>query len=108
MEFSNIVLNAALRMSMEFGENWLLSIDERLLELYPELGEAAVLKIDKICREANKNAHKFVCEHKVQEADGISFVAFPLFETFMISKYDWIDEENLSRIYSQGCYYALR
>lgn len=108
MEYSVAVLNLALGLSMEFGEHWLQSIDKRLLALHPELDDGAVLKIGKLCREVNTIAHKFVSEHPVKSEAGVSFVAFYLFEAFMISKYDWIDAANLSSLYSQGCYYALK
>ncbi|WEK18002.1 MAG: hypothetical protein P0Y49_14490 [Candidatus Pedobacter colombiensis] len=28
------------------------------------------------------------------------------FKNFMLNQYPWIDNKNLSRLFSQGCYYA--
>ena len=34
--------------------------------------------------------------------------AFELFRQAVRTRYSWIDEQNLSHLFSQGCYYAMK
>jgi len=108
MKFSPKILNVALDLSMEFGENWLRSIEERLSKFYPELSFEELAQCDKICKEVNRTGNKFVYDNPVRDGDEVSFVAFSLFEKSMLLRYDWITDKNLKKLYSQSCYYAMK
>jgi len=80
---SNEILNNGLNLSMEFGENWLTDIDDRLRK-------------------------KLIRKNPIKNGDKIDFIDFSKFEDFMKIKYEWIDNANLKKLYSQSCYYALK
>ncbi len=100
---TNEILNIGLRLSMEFGENWLTDIDDRLGTKYTELRGC-----DKLCRKINTIAYDFIRNNPIKNGEKIDFIDFSSFEEFMKSKYEWIDNANLRKLYSQSCYYALK
>jgi len=108
MDLNKEILNEGLGLSMEFGENWLMDIDNRLHEKYPKLTETELKNCDQLCRKINKYAHSFFCNNHITDEKGITFIHFSKFEDFMKLKYNWIHNDNLSKLYSQGCYYALK
>ena len=46
LEVNAEVLNKAFELGMEFGENWLKSIQGRIESFYPDLSEEAVRELD--------------------------------------------------------------
>lgn len=108
MTLSNQTLNDGLALHMEFGKNWLADIDKRLAEKYPDLTESDLRKVDKLCRQLTKKAREFVLNHPNKNEEEITFVDALDFKAFMSNQHKWINEENLSQLYSQSCYYALK
>ncbi len=102
------ILNDGLNLSMEFGENWLTDIDDRLGAKYSKLTKSELRSCDQLCRKINKIAHDFIRKNAIKNGESISFIDFAKFEEFMKLKYEWIDKANLSKLYSQSCYYALK
>ncbi len=102
---TNELLNHALSLSMEFGENWLVDIDLRLKSMYPALSKAELRDYDNLCKEINRAAQNFISKNPKNDTQ---FIDFSAFEKFIKLKYEWINEENLSKLYSQSCYYALK
>lgn len=108
MDLSKEILNVALDMSMELGENWLKTIHERLHKKYPEISSEDLEKINSICKEVNKFANNYVYKSGSIINKEISFVDFNKFKDAMLLKYDWISVSNLNQLYSQSCYYAMK
>lgn len=108
MNLPHQILNHALELSMEFGENWLKDIDERLFQKYPELSESDLRKADKFCRKITKSATDFVVKNPIKKEGKMTFVGSSAFNVYMLNQYGWINEENLSQLYSQSCYYAMK
>ena len=108
MEFSKEILNIALDMSMEFGENWLKPINDRLHKKYPEISSEDLEAINSICKEVNKFANDYVYKSGSVINKEISFVDFKKFKVDILLKYIWISESNLSHLYSQSYYYAMK
>lgn len=108
MVLSNKILNNGLDFSMDFGENWLVEIINRLSEKHPELTTSELDTCDKLCKKINKLAHDYVVKNPVKIGNEITFIDFTIFKDFMKSKYGWINEKNLRKLYSQSCYYALK
>lgn len=102
------ILNDGLELSMEFGENWLADIDERLSLLYPELNATDLLKCNQLCRQVGEMAHEYIRKNPIRDGASIRFIAFEDFEAFMKERFKWINSDNLSRLYSQSCYYAWK
>ncbi len=101
------LLNDGLQLSMEFGENWLTDIGDRLKSKYPQL-TVDLKKCEFLCRKINKHAHDFLRENPVRNKNEIGFIDFPEFHSLIKAKYSWIDDTNLRKLYSQSCYYALK
>ncbi len=108
MDLSKEILNVTLDMSMEFGENWLKPIHERLHKKYTEISSEDLEKINSICKEVNKFANDYVYKSGSVINKEISFVDFKKFKVDILLKYNWISASNLSHLYSQSCYYAMK
>lgn len=102
------IQNTALNLSMEFGENWLQPIQQRLAQIYPKLTAKELEQYNALSKTVNQKANKYVKDHPVKCAEGVTFVDFDRFENYMLAQYDWIAIENLQRLYSQSCYYAMK
>ena len=108
MKLTKDVLNVGLALSLEFGENWLVAIDDRLTARYSGLTKLEVRECDTICKQVSRMAHNFVRENPIKNSTKVEFVDFIVFRKFMIETYDWIHDANLNKLYSQSCYYALK
>lgn len=91
---------------MDWRENWLCPINDRLSILYPELTDLELINCNTLCKEVKKSANNFIFDNPIQNGAEISFIDFVLFKALMIEKYDWINDDNLRRLYSKSCYYA--
>ena len=108
MNLSNEILNVGLMMAMEFGANWLLSIEGRLLVKYPDLTLSEAKVYDDICQKVMKVGNAYVYKNPVKLEGKVTFIDSVDFAVFMRGKYVWIDDTCMGRLYSQGCYYALK
>ncbi len=102
------ILNYGLDLSMEFGENWLKPINQRLHNKFPNLNSFELEEYNLACKEVNRIANNFVFENPVKNENELNFVDFSVFENFMKQKYYWISIENTKRLYNQSCYYAYK
>jgi len=96
------MLNHALRLSLEFGPNWLKPVDGRLREKYPELTPGKAREADAICKKIRDFANggiAMVFHGRQQES---------VVRAAIMEKWPWIDAENLSHMWSQGMYYAMK
>ena len=108
MKFNNEILNYGLELSMEFGANWLKPVNERLKKKFPNLNNQELSEYNFICEEVNNIAHKYVYENQNSEDTNQMIIYYKLFNDFLLDKYNWISEKNLSGLYSQSCYYAWK
>jgi len=106
------ILNSGLEFAMEFGKNWLKPVQQRLLSKYGVITQDELDKYDQVSREVMNSGHKYIYDslsklyddqHKIgkdklQEA----------FNAFILDKYKWVNQDNLSHLFSQGCYYAWK
>lgn len=98
------ILNTALSLTLEWGEDWLQPVQSRLAKHYPQLSTEELDHYNTI----------------VQKAMGFGWQTIEAFDFMndttsskkyrakVLESYSWINEENLSRLYSQSCYYALK
>lgn len=54
------ILNRGLEFALEFGPNWMQSIQFRLLKKFPDLQTDQLNKYDSICKAAMKDGHEFI------------------------------------------------
>ena len=108
MNFKSEILNYGLDLSMEFGKNWLKPINQRLHNKFPNLNSYELDDYNRICKEVNEMAHKFIFDNPVKNEKDLNFIDFSTFENFMKQNYSWISKENAKRLYNQSCYYAYK
>ena len=101
------ILNAGLELAMAWGPEWLQPIPDRLSRSFPDLGRADLDAYDQVCREAMRAGHDAVLAHW-NAAKGDQGQAFATFAAALRDRYPWVSDAGLSRLFSQGCYYAWR
>ncbi len=97
--FAPELLNRALDLSLEWGENWMKPINERIRAAYPELTEADSQTLNSWCAEASKFAHAKVEKWYALEVEDKAAKAM---ETTR-QKYPQINEHNLSHCMIRAC-----
>src|SRR5262249_31060971 len=93
-------LNHALRLSLEWGENFHKPVDERLRKKFPKVSAAQARETDTLCRSIQSFAFRGIEEVYFGKADEGKV------RKEILEKWPWIDEENLTHLWSQGMYYA--
>jgi len=99
------IRNVGLDLAMEWGENWLRPIQDRLSAKYPDLDQGDLDRYDRLCRAAMKEGHDLVWD---MAQVGIDRVNDDEWKRQLKASYPWIDDANLSRLFSQGMYYAWK
>ncbi len=101
------ILNVGLELAMAFGEHWLSPIQSRLGERFAELSPDQLDGYDAACREAMRVGHE-QARLALREHPDSQERAYELFRTKVRARFVWIDDANLSHLFSQGCYYAWK
>jgi hypothetical protein len=102
MQWNDEILNVALNMSLEWGENHRKPINARLLARFPMLSEAEVESYNQVCREIQSYAFDQI------EAAYVKRISWPEAHQNVMSRYPGLSEERYGRLNSQGHYYAWR
>ena len=98
------VLNDGLHLAMAWGDDWLRPIQARLAQQHPTLAAGELDRCDAVCREAMRFGHAQVLPlAPLGESERIA-----AWKEQLLARYPWINEANLSRLYSQGMYYAMK
>ncbi|CAN5359307.1 hypothetical protein BH10ACI3_BH10ACI3_23660 [soil metagenome] len=100
--FSAGLLNYALKLVTEWGENYGKPINERIRSLFPELSDGEIAELTKRSREAESYIYDLAAQEldgKIDEHDIIPLAR---------AKFDWLDGENSSRLKNIGMYYARK
>ena len=97
--------NEGLGLAMDWGEDWLAPIQERLRERHPRLTRAELDELDATCRAAMKLGHETV--HALVRAHGKD-LALPSFAERFAVQVPWASAENVERLFNQGLYYAWK
>lgn len=108
----NEILNSGLDFTMEFGENWLQPIHQRLFSKYDFLTKKQLDEYNLICTKAMKSGKDLIYKTLVEVSENQATIdenhLKEKLKSFMLSNYPWIDDKNLSRLFNQGCYYAYK
>ena len=102
LEFPVEMMNHALALATEWGENFRKPIDERMLQKYPHLAAEEIARLKAIADQAESYVLRLAeleLEGKVSEYDIIPMAQ---------EKYPWVDEEQLARIKNIGMYWARK
>ena len=107
-------LNVGLNIAMEWGEDWLQPIQERLRARFPKLDVAAFDECNEICQAAMRTGYELAseCMIGIGLSDNLSEEKNReiknQFTDDIRARFAWIDDDNAGRLYSQGCYYAMK
>ena len=100
--FSDELLNHALKLTTEWGENYGKPINERILRIFPELSDDEIAELTKLSREAEY----YIYDLATQELDG------KIHENDIVplarKKFAWLERDNAARLANIGMYYARR
>ncbi|MEQ1923376.1 MAG: hypothetical protein ABL952_12790 [Pyrinomonadaceae bacterium] len=100
--FSAKLLNSALELTTEWGENYGKPIDDRILAKYPDLSQDDIAVLTKISREAEY----FIYSLAERELAGeISEADIP---SFAVKKHPWLNSQNTARLTGIGMFYARK
>lgn len=104
------ILNTGLQLAMEFGENWLKPIQQRLFRRYNFLSKEELDKYNLICKTALDDGIRFIQNTLTsldsrQQYIGERELKLEL-AVFMRKKYAWINNQGIDRVFNQSCYYS--
>ena len=100
--FSDELLNYALKLTTEWGENYGKPINERIMGLFPELSDDEIAELTKLSREAEY----YIYDLAAQELDGK--IREDQIVPLAREKFEWLDRDNAARLANIGMYYARR
>lgn len=100
------ILDTGLGLAMEWGDQWLMPIQQRLALLHPELGALELELYNEACGSAMRYGHQQIvdCLRQTRDDDKL----FRIWSATMMREFPWISAERLNRLYSQGRYYAWK
>jgi hypothetical protein len=101
------LLNEALGLAMEWGENWLMHIQARLGHLHPDLSSGELNEVNEICQAAMRFGHQTVNALARPKGTG-GYPSLADFEVAFRARYPWANEANVSMLFSQSMYYAMK
>lgn len=96
------VLNAALELATEWGENFRKPIAERMLTRFPELSEAEIAEIEAFVRKVEYRIYEIAemeMRGEISESDITRIAA---------EDFPWLEGHHIGRLKNIGMYYARR
>ena len=90
----------AVHLAMEWGQDWLKPTQERMKKRHPSLDDAKLDAYDTLAREVMRVGHGYVYDHPNCDRDAFTRV--------VLAKYPWVSADNITRLHSQGQYYAMK
>ena len=111
MLFSNLfrekpfkIENYALKLSLEWGENYEKEISARLLKKFPNLSKEQLEKYESLCKNIKQDCWNCI------DYDGNQISSKELVEAIkkVFSKYTWINKSNQNSLQSQFSYYLWK
>ena len=100
------ILNVGLNLAMEWGENWLQPIQDRLRKRYSDLTCKELDLCNAQCQAAMEFGHNLVAECLKPNRDDPTIRSE--YERRMREAYPWISDDNLSHNFSQAMYYTMK
>ena len=99
------LLNYALELAQEWGDDWLQPIQERLSKAYPHFTEEELNKYNSIAQEGMKYGYDLVYSMAGKHGKNTKESEW---KASYITRYSWVDKKNLSHLFSTGMYYAMK
>ena len=99
------VRNDGLELAMDWGEQWLAPIQDRLHARHPALTRAELDRVDDECRSAMRLGHDTV--HGFVR-DGRPALLAESLAPLLRAQFPWISDENVLRLFRQSLYYTTK
>ena len=100
-----VLLNDGLELAMDWGENWLAPVQDRLHQLHPDLRPEELNELNAACQEAMKVGHEIAYELVRERGQNVTQGDFIL---SVQAKHPWINAGNGARLFNQSMYYAWK
>lgn len=94
-------------MLIAFGSTLGLPLAPRIKEKFSALTDSEIKRIVKTCEMARKMGYKFVNDRGAMIQDS-SHKLQTEFVDYIKSEFNWMDAKNISQLYSQSCYIAMK
>ncbi len=99
------LLNYALHLAQEWGNDWMQPIQQRLGKSYPNLSDRELNRLNDLAQNAMRYSYNLAYElYEKTEGGDIG----KEWRVACLSKFPWIDDKNLKHLHSTGRYYAMR
>ena len=99
------LLNYALHLAQEWGDDWMKPIQERLATSYPDMSQRQLDLLNDLSQEAMHFCYG-LARKLYEKTSGGGFA--DEWNSACLARYPWIDEKNLRQLYSTGRYYATK
>ena len=99
------LLNEGLELAMDWGENWLAPVQERLHRKHPKLQRTELDEVNAACQQAMKLGHDTaygLVRRKGKDATQDEFTQA------VLASYPWVTAANAARLFNQSMYYAWK
>lgn len=100
--YSDDLLNTALELATEWGENFRKPIHDRIRGTYPDLTDPQIDELSVIVRRAESRIYALAEDRNsgtLSEADTARIAR---------AEFPWLNDSNISRLSNIGMYYANR
>jgi hypothetical protein len=99
------LLNDGLALAMNWGDQWLAPIQERLQAQHPWLAAAELDDLDAACQAAMRLGHETayrLAAENAQQVDPDAFIRS------VRARFAWVDDANAERLLRQSVYYLWK
>jgi hypothetical protein len=105
MTMEPAICNAALKISLQWGPERKIPFATRLGEIHPNLTAAEAEALEKESHEIESAAWSSVVQH--MKTNGMNDrLARAAWTKPLIARWPWLNQDNLSMLWTQGCYFA--
>lgn len=112
MNLTGATLNLSLDLALAWGSNWAQPIQSRLAAKVDTLSSSDLNEYNNSSQEVLNVGFQFISSRLEGVCDARETIKEKVLKTvfveYMVSRYPWINEENLKKIFSQALYYAWK
>lgn len=99
------LLNYALHLAQEWGNDWMKPIQQRLGKAFPNLSDSELDRLNNLAQNAMRHSYNVAYDlYEKTEGGDIR----KEWKMACVSKFAWIDDKNLKHLLATGRHYAMR
>ena len=99
------IMNYALDLAQEWGDNWLKPIQGRLAKAFPNISQDELDNYNAIAQDAMQFGHDLVYSMAEKHGNNLDETQW---KKEYLSHYPWVNDKNLNHLFSTGNYYAWK